>query len=62
MSDIEARGGAESSKTSGYGLGLFLSLQLARFFNGDIKIDSEVDQGTEVIISISAEVGSTDLE
>mmetsp|Transcript_41288 Transcript_41288/g.62868 ORF Transcript_41288/g.62868 Transcript_41288/m.62868 type:complete len:89 (-) Transcript_41288:748-1014(-) len=42
--------------TSGSGLGLYLSLQLAEYFGGSIEIDSILNKGTSVKISLMAEV------
>ncbi len=45
--------------TSGFGLGLYLSLELVRFLKGDIKVESDLDQGrkgTKVTITFQVEV------
>jgi len=45
-----------SSITSGQGLGLYLSKQLAQFQQGDVKIKSEKGKGTQVFIYTAAEL------
>lgn len=46
----------DDSTTSGYGLGLFLSLRLAKYLGGDLKIQSELNQGTKVKIQFLADI------
>jgi len=50
--------GQENNKTrtSGYGLGLYLSLQLVQYLEGDIEVESEIGQGTKVKISFLADI------
>jgi len=43
-------------KTSGNGLGLFLSRQLVQFLNGDIKVKSQKNVGTSITITFEAEL------
>jgi len=49
----------EGKKTSGHGLGLYLSLKLAQYFNGDINVESEQGIGTIVRVSILVELNSS---
>ena len=42
--------------TQGNGLGLFLSLQLSKYLNGDIIIESEPKRGTTVKIYLLVEL------
>ena len=46
----------DDSSTSGYGLGLFLSLRLAKYLGGDIEVQSEPNKGTKVRIEILADI------
>mmetsp|Transcript_578 Transcript_578/g.651 ORF Transcript_578/g.651 Transcript_578/m.651 type:complete len:172 (+) Transcript_578:88-603(+) len=43
-------------KTSGNGLGLYLSLQLAQYLNGDIHVESEPQHGTTIKVIIMADL------
>ena len=46
---------AENHSTSGQGLGLFLSMQLANYLEGDIRVESQEGEGTSVRVFISVE-------
>jgi len=50
-------GNEEPQYSTGAGLGLFLSVQLAKFFDGDIDVDSEPGIGTTVRIILKFQLG-----
>ncbi|MBU3916060.1 HAMP domain-containing histidine kinase [bacterium] len=43
---------SRSKKTGGYGLGLHLCKKIVKSLNGEITIKSEINQGTEVVITL----------
>ena len=48
---------SERNVTSGCGLGLHLSYQLAKFLDGDIQVNSQVQQGTSVKVILLVDIG-----
>ena len=52
-----SRSNEDQNCTSGVGLGISLSMQLAQFYDGQLEIDSEVGSGTTVRIILNFNIG-----